>query len=47
MSLLIGVFNQRSMTVVIDEIDSGIYEYLLGEILRIMSSSAKAGIDID
>lgn len=41
MTLLIGVFNQRSMTVVIDEIDSGIYEYLLGEILRIMSSGAK------
>ena len=41
MSLLIGVFNQRSMTVVIDEIDSGIYEYLLGEILRIMSNAAK------
>ena len=41
MSLLIGVYNQWSMTVVIDEIDSGIYEYLLGEILRIMGKSAR------
>lgn len=41
MSLLVAVFNQRSMTVVIDEIDSGIYEYLLGEILRIMAYSCK------
>ena len=33
LSLIIEVFNDRSLTVAIDEFDAGIYEYLLGEIL--------------
>ncbi|MDO4536972.1 MAG: AAA family ATPase [Coriobacteriales bacterium] len=34
--LLITVFNEKSATVVIDEFDAGVFEYLLGEILHIM-----------
>lgn len=41
LSLLIGVYNKPSMTVAIDELDSGVFEYLLGEILRIISESGK------
>lgn len=33
LSLIIATFNDRSITVAIDELDAGIYEYLLGEIL--------------
>lgn len=33
LSLIIAAFNDRSITVAIDELDAGIYEYLLGEIL--------------
>lgn len=32
-SLIIATFNDRSITVAVDELDAGIYEYLLGEIL--------------
>ena len=32
--LLIVVYNKASITVAIDEIDSGVFEYLLGELLR-------------
>ncbi len=41
LSLMIGLYNQRSMTVAIDELDSGIFEYLLGEFLKIISNKAK------
>lgn len=41
LQLLIVVYNKSSMTVVIDELDSGIFEYLLGEILRILSEKGK------
>lgn len=34
---LIGAYNQRNVCLVIDEIDSGIFEYLLGELLEIFS----------
>ncbi|MBP5405925.1 AAA family ATPase [bacterium] len=37
LQLLIVVYNNPSVTVAIDELDSGIFEYLLGEILRIIS----------
>ena len=33
LSLIISAFNDRSVTVAVDELDAGIYEYLLGEIL--------------
>lgn len=39
LSLLIAVFNEESFTIAIDEIDSGIFEYLLGELLSIMADS--------
>ena len=35
LQLLIAIYNKPSMTVAIDELDSGVFEYLLGEILRI------------
>lgn len=41
LQLLIVVYNNSSITVVIDELDSGIFEYLLGEILRIISEKGK------
>lgn len=41
LSLLIAVYNQKSFTVAIDEIDSGIFEHLLGEVLSVMSDSIK------
>lgn len=36
--LLVLMYNNPSVTVVIDEIDSGVFEYLLGELLAIISS---------
>lgn len=41
LQLLIMVFNQESITVAIDELDSGIFEYLLGEIIKIISEKGK------
>lgn len=37
LNLLICVYNEASVTVAIDELDSGVFEYLLGELLRIIS----------
>lgn len=34
LSLVISAYNENSITVAIDELDAGIYEYLLGEMLR-------------
>ena len=39
--LLIAMFNYPSMCVLIDELDSGIFEYLLGEILEIIEQRGK------
>lgn len=41
LQLLIVVYNQPSITVAIDELDAGIFEYLLGEILRIIAEKGK------
>ena len=41
LQLLIAVYNDPSMTVVIDELDAGIFEYLLGELLSIIGTSAR------
>ncbi len=41
LQLLIVVYNEPSITVAIDELDSGVFEYLLGEILRIISEKGK------
>jgi len=39
--LLIAVYNNPSITVAIDELDAGVFEYLLGEILRIIGEKGK------
>lgn len=39
--LLIVVYNNPSVTVAIDEIDSGVFEYLLGELLKIISENGQ------
>ena len=41
LQLLIVVYNQASITVAIDELDSGVFEYLLGELLSIISERGK------
>lgn len=41
LQLLIVVYNNSSITVAIDEFDSGIFEYLLGELLNIISEKGK------
>ena len=41
LQLLIFVYNKPSITVAIDELDAGIFEYLLGELLRIISEKGK------
>ena len=39
--MLIAMHNNPSMTLAIDELDSGIFEYLLGEILKVVKDSGK------
>lgn len=41
LQLLIVVYNQSSITVAIDELDSGVFEYLLGELIRIISENGR------
>ena len=41
MPLIISVFNDRSLTLAVDEFDAGVYEYLLGEILDAMEIYGK------
>lgn len=41
LSTLITMFNNPSVCMVVDELDAGIFEYLLGEILQIISESGK------
>lgn len=41
LQLLIVVYNKASITVAVDELDSGVFEYLLGELLRIISEKGK------
>lgn len=41
MYFIIRVYNQQSVTVAYDEFDSGVFEYLLGEILHVLHSSGK------
>lgn len=41
LNCLIAVYNRKSYTVAYDEFDSGIFEYLLGEILQVLQSSGK------
>lgn len=39
--LFIVIYNQFSITVAIDEVDAGVFEYLLGELLKILSEKGK------
>lgn len=39
--MLIALHNNPSMTLAIDELDSGIFEYLLGEILKVVKESGQ------
>ncbi len=41
LQLLIVVYNHSSVTVAIDELDGGVFEYLLGELLNIISEKGK------
>ena len=41
LQLLTVMFNRYSFTLVIDELDSGIFEYLLGEMLDLLSKKGK------
>ena len=41
LNVLMCVYNQPFMCLVIDELDSGIYEYLLGELLLVLEKGAK------
>ena len=41
LSVIVAVYNNPSVTVAIDEMDSGVFEYMLGELLRILKDSAK------
>lgn len=41
LSTLISVYNNPSVCLVVDELDSGVFEYLLGELLQIMERHAK------
>ncbi len=40
-SVLIGMYNNESVCLVVDELDSGIFEYLLGELVKIIHEDAK------
>ena len=41
LQLLIAAYNDPHVTVAVDELDNGIFEYLLGEILKIFSEEGK------
>jgi len=41
LNVLMCVYNHPSMCLIIDELDAGIYEYLLGEILSVFEKGAK------
>lgn len=41
LSLIIAAYNDQSFTLAIDELDAGIFEYLLGEILQTFEESGK------
>ncbi len=41
LNLIIAAYNQKSLTIAIDELDAGVYEYLLGEILEVFQDSGK------
>lgn len=40
-SVMIGMYNNETVCLVVDELDSGIFEYLLGELVKILNEGAK------
>lgn len=45
-SLLIDVYNNENFCLVIDELDSGVFEFLLGELLEVLSQKLKASLSL-
>lgn len=41
LSALIAMYNNKAICLVVDELDAGVFEYLLGEILSILEENAK------
>ena len=41
LSTLISMFNNPSICLIVDELDAGIYEYLLGELLKVIEQKGK------
>lgn len=41
LKLIVSAFNQKSITIAIDELDAGVFEYLLGEILELFQEHGK------
>ena len=41
LGFLVEVYNKENIIAVIDELDAGVFEYLLGELIEIFSESAK------
>jgi len=41
LKLIVSAFNQKSTTIAIDELDAGVFEYLLGEILELFQEHGK------
>ena len=41
LSLIIAAYNGQSVTLAVDELDAGIFEYLLGELLQSFESTGK------
>ena len=41
LNYLIALYNYPQICLVVDELDSGIFEYLLGEILSVLNDEAK------
>ena len=41
LSALIAMYNNKSICMIVDELDSGIYEFLLGELLKVIDDGGK------
>lgn len=41
LSTLIAVYSKRNVCLIVDEFDSGVFEYLLGQILELLNSAAE------
>ena len=41
LSALIAVYNNKSICMIVDELDSGVYEFLLGELLKVLDNGGK------